>query len=90
MNDMLGSPISVGDVVLFPGGNARYGGLKMVVGVGGRMTAKRCTLLTSMLPDDGKANKSTNKTGAKVLLCNDKAILDSSEVKALRKEIQDG
>lgn len=89
MNDMLGNPISVGDVVLFPGGNARFGGLKMVVGVVVRMTAKRCTLLISMLPGDGKAIKHTSKTGAKVLLCNDKAVLNSPEVKALRKVIYD-
>jgi hypothetical protein len=86
MNDMLDNPIEVGDVVLFPGGNARYGGLKMVVGIVVKMTAKRCTLLTSHIPDDGKANKTTNKTGVKVLLCNDPAVLSSSEVSALREE----
>ena len=57
MNDMLGNPIAVGDVVLYPGGNARYGGLKMMVGIVIKMTAKRVTLTTGPLVPDGKPFK---------------------------------
>ena len=87
MNDMLGTTIQVGDVVLYPGGNARYGGLKMIVGVVVKMTPKRISLLGGPLIDDGKPLKTTSKTGAKVLLCFDEDIKRSKRIKAIEEQI---
>ena len=84
MKDMLGTDIQVDDVVLFPGGNARYGGLNITVGVVKKMTAKRLSLITGNLVPDGKKYKATNKTGAKVLVCTDPQVLASDQVQALR------
>jgi hypothetical protein len=83
MNDMLGNRIQVGDIVLYPGGNARYGGLKMIVGLVLRMTDKRMTLRTGPLVPDGKDFKTTSKTGAKILLTTDLAHTDSAVIKAM-------
>ena len=84
MNDMLGTPITIGDVVLYPGGNARYGGLKLMVGVVKRLTPKRVSLVTGSLTPDGKVHTFTNKTGAKILVCKDPAVLNSPQVQAIR------
>jgi hypothetical protein len=67
MIDILGAEINVGDLVIYPGGNARYGGLKLIVGLVTKLTEKRVTLNTSPLVYDGKPFKTTSKTGAKIL-----------------------
>lgn len=87
MNDMLGTTITVGDVVLYPGGSARYGGLKLIVGVVVKMTAKRMTLLGGPLVRDAKEFKTTSKTGAKVLLVSHNNIMISETVKAIKAQI---
>jgi hypothetical protein len=81
--DMLGNEISEGDIVLYPGGNARYGGLKLIVGLVIKKTPKRISLIAGSLTPDGKAFKSIAKTGAKVLRCEDPQILQSETVKLL-------
>ena len=84
MQDALGTYINVGDVVLFPGGNARYGGLKMMVGVVQKMTAKRVSLKVDTLPSEGKDAKTTAKTGAKIMVVKDPAVVNHPHVKALK------
>jgi hypothetical protein len=67
MLDMIGQEIKLDDLVLYPGGNARYGGLKLTIGLVTKLTEKRVTLNTSPLVYDGKPFKTTSKTGAKIL-----------------------
>ena len=81
--DMIGNEISIGDIVLYPGGNARYGGLKLIVGIVIKKTPKRISLLGGSLTPDGKAFKNTAKTGVKVLRCEDPEILRSEIVQLL-------
>ena len=69
MLDMIGKTITEGDSVMYVGGNARYGGLKFIVGVVTRMTPKRISLMTAPLIDDGKLPKIVAKTSHKVLKC---------------------
>jgi|SaaInlStandDraft_6_1057023.scaffolds.fasta_scaffold48348_4 hypothetical protein len=65
MKDMLGASINPGDFFIIPGGNVRYGGLVLEVGIVLSMTEKRLkTLITRF--DKIKA-KPTNKTSKKVL-----------------------
>ena len=69
MQDMNGKEIKIGDYVIFPGGNARYGGLKLIIGLVTKITPKRVTLLTAPLIYDEKPPKLTTKSGHKVLKC---------------------
>jgi len=65
MQDMIGQEISPGDFFVMPGGNARYGGLVIEVGIVLSHGAKMMkTLITRF--DKVKA-KPTNKTSKKVL-----------------------
>jgi|15BtaG_2_1085339.scaffolds.fasta_scaffold00211_17 hypothetical protein len=88
MTDMLGNQIAIGDLVLYPGGNARYGGLKMICGVVSKMTAKRVSLLGGPLVADGKPFKTTNKTGAKILVCKELTVLNSNVVVAIKDQLK--
>ncbi len=64
MEDMLGQTISTGDFFLIPGGNVRYGGLVLEVGIVLSMTEKRLkTLITRF---DKIKLKPTTKTSTKV------------------------
>tara|TARA_B100000131_G_C17728018_1_gene455639 strand:- start:92 stop:418 length:327 start_codon:yes stop_codon:yes gene_type:complete len=64
MKDMLGQKISSGDFFLIPGGNVRYGGLVLEVGIVLSMTEKRLkTLITRF---DKIKLKPTTKTSTKV------------------------
>ncbi len=83
---MIGNQISEGDVVLYPGGNARYGGLKLIAGLVLKKTPKRISLIAGPLDYDGKPFKTTAKTGVKVLRCQDPSILQSQTVKLLQKK----
>ena len=67
MKDMIGQEINLNDLVIYPGGNARYGGLKLIVGLVTKLTEKRVTLTSTSLVYDGKPFKTTSKTGAKIL-----------------------
>ena len=67
MKDMIGQEINLDDLVVYPGGNARYGGLKLIVGLVTKLTEKRITLITGPMVYDGKPLKTTSKTGPKVL-----------------------
>lgn len=88
MNDMVGKEINENDIVLFPGGNARYGGLKMMVGLVTKITPKRIKLLTAPLVYDEKDFKFSNKTSVKVL--NLTNTLDHIEsVQKLRSSVWD-
>ena len=87
--DMLGNKISEGDIVIYPGGNARYGGLKLIVGLVVKRTPKRISLMAGSLAPDGKPFKTVAKTGVKVLRCEDPYILQSETVKLLQ-ETKDG
>lgn len=86
MLDMIGQEINLGDTVMYPGGNARYGGLKLIVGVVVKMTPKRISLLISNFPFDEKAIKATTKTGKKVLKVDSTSILNSTAVANLKLE----
>jgi hypothetical protein len=64
MKDMLGQELNPGDYFLIPGGNVRYGGLVLEVGVILAMTEKRLkTLITRF---DKIKLKPTTKTSTKV------------------------
>ena len=64
MKDMLGQKISSGDFFLIPGGNVRYGGLVLEVGIVLSMTEKRLkTLITRF---DKIKLKPTTKTSTNV------------------------
>tara|TARA_Y100000034_G_C6822199_1_gene370409 strand:- start:21 stop:323 length:303 start_codon:yes stop_codon:yes gene_type:complete len=64
MKDMLGRTIGPGDFFLIPGGNVRYGGLVLEIGIVLSMTEKRIkTLITRF---DKIKLKPTTKTPTKV------------------------
>ena len=64
MKDMLGQEINAGDFFLIPGGNVRFGGLVLEIGVVVSMTEKRLkTLITRF---DKIKIKPTTKTSTKV------------------------
>lgn len=66
MKDMLGQEISAGDIFLIPGGNVRYGGLVLEVGVILGKTEKRLkTLITRF---DKIKCKPTNKSPQKIMV----------------------
>jgi hypothetical protein len=68
MKDMLGRTVSVGDLFLIPGGNVRYGGLVLEIGVVLSMTEKRIkTLITRF---DKIKLKPTTKTSTKIFKLN--------------------
>jgi len=85
LKDMLNADIAIGDVVLFPGGNARYGGLKMQVGLVVKLTPKRVGIATGALVSDGKKLKTSSKTGKTMLVCTDPKVLACEQVQALKQ-----
>ena len=87
MTDLLGRPFEVGDVVIYAGGNARYGGLKLIVGVVTKMTAARLKVLTTSLKPDDKKSKLVTTSGSKMLLCYDAEVLQSEAVRELKETI---
>ncbi len=89
MTDMLGAEINIGDVVIYPGGNARYGGLKLIVGVVSKMTPKRATIAYCNMDSDGSSVKTASKTGAKILVANYKFVTESEAVKGILTFLQD-
>jgi hypothetical protein len=64
MKDMLGRTISAGDLFLIPGGNVRYGGLVLEIGIVLSMTEKRLKTLVTRF--DKIKLKPTTKTSIKV------------------------
>ena len=64
MKDMLGQNLSPGDMFLMPGGNPRYGGLILEVGIVLSMTEKRLKTLTTRF--DKVKLRPTTKTSTKV------------------------
>ena len=64
MKDMLGQNLNPGDIFLMPGGNARYGGLVLEIGIILSMTKKRLKTLTTRF--DKIKLKPTTKTSTKV------------------------
>jgi hypothetical protein len=64
MKDMLGQDLNPGDMFLMPGGNARYGGLVLEIGIILSMTEKRLKSLTTRF--DKIKVKPTTKTPIKV------------------------
>ena len=87
MKDMIGQEINLNDLVVYPGGNARYGGLKLIVGLVTKLTEKRITLITGPMVYDGKPFKTTSKTGPKVLKLNDTFICETIEL--MRESLAD-
>jgi hypothetical protein len=69
MKDMLQQEIEPGDFFLIPGGNPRFGGLILEIGIVLNTTAKM--LKTSVTPFDKVKLRSTNKTSKKVLKLTD-------------------
>ena len=80
---MIGQEINLNDLVVYPGGNARYGGLKLIVGLVTKLTETRISLITGPMIYDGKPFKTTSKTGPKVLKLN--GIYDFETIKMLRE-----
>jgi hypothetical protein len=77
MRDMLERIISPGDFFLIPGGNVRYGGLVLEIGIVLSMTEKRIkTLITRF---DKVKLKPTTKTSAKVFKINPAEIINNAE-----------
>ncbi len=73
MNDMLGQKIFPGDFFLIPGGNVRYGGLVLEIGIVLSMTEKRLkTLITRF---DKIKLKPTTKTPTKIFKLTTEAYL---------------
>ena len=64
MKDMLGQELKPGDFFLIPGGNVRYGGLVLEIGIILSMTEKR--LKTMITRFDKIKLKPTTKTSTKV------------------------
>jgi hypothetical protein len=64
--DMVGKPIHVGDLFIIPGGNPRFGGLKLHLGLVVSKTDKTMTCDYFELPE-GKPKGSGRKTPSKVL-----------------------
>ena len=84
MKDMIGQDIAPGDLFIIPGGNVRFGGLVLEVGIVLSATEKRFkTLITRF---DKPKLKPTNKTPRKLLkvLPNDE-YLDQEAVILLYK-----
>jgi hypothetical protein len=73
---MIGQELLIGDIVIYPDGNARYGGLKLTIGVIFKMTEKRVGLATTDLVYNNKPIKTVNKTGKKILKVNDTSLID--------------
>ncbi len=65
MKDMIGQDLTPGDYFIMPGGNARYGGLILEVGIIISMTEKRIKTLVTKF--DKVKTKPVNKTPKKVL-----------------------
>lgn len=73
MKDMLERTISPGDFFLIPGGNVRYGGLVLEIGIVLALTEKRMkTLITRF---DKIKLKPTTKTSTKVFKINPAEII---------------
>lgn len=64
--DMLGKSIDIGDLFVIPDGNARYGGLKIYIGLVISRTEKTMTTELFELPS-GKPKGTKRKTPSKVL-----------------------
>jgi hypothetical protein len=64
MKDMLGQNLNPGDMFLMPGGNPRYGGLILEIGIILSMTEKRLKTLTTRF--DKVKLRPTTKTSTKV------------------------
>jgi len=64
MKDMIGQTLNPGDMFLMPGGNPRYGGLVLEIGIILSMTEKRLKVLTTRF--DKIKPKTTTKTPTKV------------------------
>jgi hypothetical protein len=88
MLDMIGNEINVGDFVLFPDGNPRYGGLKLTLGKVTKMTPKRISLMTTSLVYDDKPCKGTTKSGHKVLRCTNSFVRGWESSQKLVKETE--
>lgn len=77
MKDMLERTIGPGDFFLIPGGNVRYGGLVLEIGIVLSMTEKRLkTLITRF---DKVKLKPTTKTSTKVFKVSPAEIIDNAE-----------
>lgn len=87
MKDMFGENLSVGDFFMIPGGNVRYGGLVLEVGVVLSMTEKRVkTLITRF---DKVKLKPTSKTPTKLYKINLTDSLKATEaIIALKKALE--
>ena len=78
MKDMLGQNLNPGDLFLMPGGNARFGGLILEVGIILSMTDKRLKTLVTRF--DKIKTRNCSKTPQKVLKVNfDPPLLNSNE-----------
>jgi len=88
MKDMIGQEVNLNDLVIYPGGNARYGGLKLIVGVVSKMTPKRATIAYCNIDSDGSSVKTASKTGAKILVVTDKSVTESEAVKGILTFLQ--
>ena len=88
MQDMLGEDISAGDLFLIPGGNARFGGLVIEVGIVLSTTQKMLKTYVSRL--DKIKCKPINKTPRKVLKVTNPSqnFLQNQSVKELLKKYE--
>ena len=88
MQDMLGESISAGDLFLIPGGNARFGGLVIEVGIVLSTTQKMLKTYVSRF--DKIKCKPINKTPRKVLKVTNPSqnFLQNESVKELLKKYE--
>lgn len=77
--DMFGNPISIGDIFIIPDGNARYGGLKLYVGIIISQTEKTVSTEVFELPS-GKPKGIKRKTPSKLLKIDPNFYINNSDL----------
>ena len=82
---MIGQELDIGDIVIYPDGNPRYGGLKFTIGIVTKMTEKRVTLASTDLVYKDKPIKTISKTPVKLLKFYDLETPTTKSIIALRE-----
>lgn len=76
MKDMIGNPIEIGDIFIFPTGNPRFGGVKINIGLVFAKTEKRIkTLTTHLILTEKPSFAPSTKSPHKVLVVSDSSSL---------------
>jgi len=87
MKDSLGRTISIGDIFLIPGGNPRYGGLHLEIGIIEAITEKRIKTIVTKLAGDKHAFKKSSRTSTKILVIDDPILSSLDVVNTLKQMV---